>query len=56
MFEVGEWSLQLIIRQLNVLKNDLGEVYEAMFQGFERPCELIFCILVIKINDIDEVA
>jgi hypothetical protein len=39
-----------------VLKNDLGEVCQTMFQGFEKPCELIFCILVIEINDMDEVA
>jgi hypothetical protein len=30
---------------LDVLKNDFGEVDEAMFQGIERACEFIFCIL-----------
>jgi hypothetical protein len=49
-------SLHLIIWRLNVLKNEIGKVYEAMFQGFERPCELIFCILVTEINDFEEVA
>jgi hypothetical protein len=38
------------------LKNKFGEVDEAMFQGMERPCELIFCILGIKKSDLDEVA
>jgi hypothetical protein len=27
------------------LKNDFGEVDEAIFQGAERPWEHIFCIL-----------
>jgi hypothetical protein len=27
-----------------------------MFQGFERPCELILCILLIKKNEFDEIA
>jgi hypothetical protein len=48
LFSVGEMSRDLIICRLEVLKNDFGEVYEAMFQGFERPCELIFCIQVIE--------
>jgi hypothetical protein len=34
----------------------LGEVDEAMFQGVERPCELIFCILRIEKSYLDEVA
>jgi hypothetical protein len=41
LFQVGEWPLELIIGLLNILKNDFGEVDEAMFQGVERPCELI---------------
>jgi hypothetical protein len=27
------------------LKNDFREVDKAMFQGVERPCELILCIV-----------
>jgi hypothetical protein len=38
------------------LKNDFREVDEAMFQGVERPCKLIFCILVINKSDLDEFA
>jgi hypothetical protein len=38
------------------LKNDIGEVDEAKFQGFERPCALIFFILVIERNDLDQFA
>jgi hypothetical protein len=33
---------QLIISLLNILKNDFGEVDEAMFQGVERPHEYVF--------------
>jgi hypothetical protein len=33
MFQLGEWPLDLIIGFLDVLKNDFGEVDEAMFQG-----------------------
>jgi hypothetical protein len=32
------------------------EIDEAMFQGVERSCELIFCILGIEKSDLDEVA
>jgi hypothetical protein len=53
---LGEWTLELIIGLLDVLKNDFGEVDEGMFQGVERPCEIIFCILVIEKSDLDEVA
>jgi hypothetical protein len=35
-------------RLLDVFQNDFSEVDEAIFQGVERPCELIFCILGIK--------
>jgi hypothetical protein len=38
------------------LKNDFGEDDEAMFQGFERPYEFIFCIVGIEKSDLDEVA
>jgi hypothetical protein len=31
MFSVGEWTLELIVFLLDVLKNDFGEVDEAMF-------------------------
>jgi hypothetical protein len=56
MFQVGEWSLELIIFLLDVIKNDFGEVNEAMFQGVERPCKIIFCFLGIKKSDLDEVS
>jgi hypothetical protein len=39
----------MILRTRNLpsgcFKNDFGEVDKAMFQGVERPCEFIFCIL-----------
>jgi hypothetical protein len=38
------------------LKFDFDEVDEAMFQGVERSCELIFCIVGIQKSDLDEVA
>jgi hypothetical protein len=41
---------------LELLKNDVGEVDDAMFEGDERPCELIFSILGIEISEMDEVA
>jgi hypothetical protein len=39
---------------MGVLKTRLV-VDEAMFHGFERPCELIFCILGKEKSDLDEV-
>jgi hypothetical protein len=36
------------------LKNDFVEVDETMFQGVERPCDIVFCILGIKNTDLDE--
>jgi hypothetical protein len=33
---------------LDILKNDFGEVDEAIFQGVERPWEFISCILGFK--------
>jgi hypothetical protein len=47
MFNVGEWSWKIIICLLDILKCDFREVEEAIFQGFERPFELIFYILGI---------
>jgi hypothetical protein len=41
MFQVGEWPWELLICLSDALEN-IGEVDEAMFQGVERPCELIF--------------
>jgi hypothetical protein len=55
MFYVGEWPCEISIFLLNILKNDFGEVDEEKFQGVERPCELIFCFVVIKKSDLDEV-
>jgi hypothetical protein len=56
MFYVGEWTSELIICLLKVLKNDLVEVHEVKFQGVERPCEIIFCILGIEKSELGEVA
>jgi hypothetical protein len=42
LFETGEWPRKLINYLLGVLKNYFIEVEEAMFQGVDRPCELIF--------------
>jgi hypothetical protein len=39
---------------LDVLKKEFGEVDEAMFQGFERPCGPIFLILGIEKSDLGE--
>jgi hypothetical protein len=55
MFYVGEWIAALIICSLEVLKTTLV-VHEVMFQGVERPYELIFCILGFEKNELDEVA
>jgi hypothetical protein len=52
MFQVGEWVLELIICLLDVFKNEFNE---SIFQGVERQCELIFCILVIEKSDLDEI-
>jgi hypothetical protein len=41
---------------LDDLINDFGELFEAMFQGGERPCEQIFNVLIIEKNNFDEVA
>jgi hypothetical protein len=41
-------ALRTLNSLLDVLKADFGEVDDALFQGVERPCELIFCILGIK--------
>jgi hypothetical protein len=37
------------------LKNEFGEVDEAIFQDVERPCELFFCIHGVEKNELDEV-
>jgi hypothetical protein len=38
-----------------MLKNDFAEFDEALFQGVEMQCEIIFCILGIEESDFDEV-
>jgi hypothetical protein len=48
MIYVGDWPCELIIWLLGALENNIGEVDEVMFQNVERPCEHIFCILVIE--------
>jgi hypothetical protein len=47
MFQVGKWSWEIIIWLLDVLKCDFVEVDEALFEGLERPCKIIFSILGI---------
>jgi hypothetical protein len=37
-----------------MLKKEFVEVDDAMFQGVERLCELIFCILGINKIDLDK--
>jgi hypothetical protein len=41
---------------LDVLKNNFVEVDEALFQGIENPCDLIFCVMGIGKSELDEVA
>jgi hypothetical protein len=48
------WELKISL--LDVLKNDFGEVVEAVFQGVERPCELIFFTVCFEKSDLDEFA
>jgi hypothetical protein len=55
-FQVGKWPWEIKICLLEVLKGDFGDVDEEMFQGVERPCELIFYLLGIQKTDLDEVA
>jgi hypothetical protein len=38
---------------LHVLKDDIDDFEEAMFQGVEMPCEIIFCIQGIEKSYID---
>jgi hypothetical protein len=40
----------------SVLKNDSGEVDEALIQGIEKPGEIIICILGIEKSYFYEVA
>jgi hypothetical protein len=47
MFQVSDWHRDLITWLLNVLKFDFSEVDEAMFQGVDRPCEIITYFLGI---------
>jgi hypothetical protein len=56
MFYVFHWPCELIICFLDILNNDFGEVDEAMFQGVEKQCELIFFILGIRKSELVEVA
>jgi hypothetical protein len=44
MIQVGEWPRELIICLLDLLINDFDEFDEVIFQGVERPNEIIFCI------------
>jgi hypothetical protein len=49
----GDWNCELIILLLDVLKNDIGEVEEVMFQFVERPRKHIFCILGNDKSELD---
>jgi hypothetical protein len=40
----------------DVLKSEYGDVDEAIFQGFGRPCKLILCIVGFQKSDLDELA
>jgi hypothetical protein len=53
MIICGNGPYELIIWLLHVLKNDIIEVQEVMFQGVEKPCKLIFCILSNEICELD---
>jgi hypothetical protein len=55
MISVGECPWELIICLRGDLKNDFGEVEEAMFQGVEWPFEFIFFNLSIQKSNLDEV-
>jgi hypothetical protein len=48
-------TLTTHIQPSRCVKNDLGEADEMMFQGVERPCEIIFDILFIEKSDLYEV-
>jgi hypothetical protein len=43
----------LTTHNLDVLENDFHEFDESMFQGVERPGELILCFLAIEESDMD---
>jgi hypothetical protein len=47
MIQTGEWTWETIFCLLNVLKCDLGDVNEAMFNDAEKPIERIFYIFGI---------
>jgi hypothetical protein len=55
-FEAGEWPLERIIWFNDILKNDFGEVEEALFRGVKRPNELILCIQSTEKSDLGEIA
>jgi hypothetical protein len=55
MFQVGEWIYELIISIVNVLKFDVGDLDESLFQDEEWPFQRIFYILGIEISDFKEV-
>jgi hypothetical protein len=41
-------AMSTLICLLDVLKCDFGVVYEEVFEGDEKPCEIIFCIMGIQ--------
>jgi hypothetical protein len=51
----GDWALEPLKGPSGGFKKDFGEVNEAMVNGIERPCEIIFCILGIEKSDFYEV-
>jgi hypothetical protein len=56
MFLVGEWAWELITCFLYVSKDVFCEIEEKMFQGVERPYELILWILRFEKSELDNVA
>jgi hypothetical protein len=48
IFYVGECPWELINCLLGILEYDFYEIDDAIYQGVDRPCELIYCILVIE--------
>jgi hypothetical protein len=53
---VGEWSSELIICLLEVLKNDFFEDDEVTIQDFKRPWVLIFGYLGIENSELFEIS
>jgi hypothetical protein len=55
MLQVGEWTWELIICPLDILKNDFCEIDEAMFQGVELPLRTHVLYAGFRKKRLDEV-